>query len=66
MELAARLTGDQRYRTYGNLDVEITRKAAPLAVTNNSNQREFISARVGCPMYSHAWGGLNLVMLCPK
>jgi ABC-type transport system substrate-binding protein len=66
MEQAARLTGDLRYRTYGNLDIEITRKAAPFAVTGNSNQREFVSSRIGCPVNSAAWGGLNLVMLCPK
>jgi peptide/nickel transport system substrate-binding protein len=66
MDRAAALTGPARYRTYGNLDIEITRDKAPLAVTNNQNVREFISSKVGCPQYQSAWGGLNLVMLCPK
>jgi hypothetical protein len=35
-------------------------------ISGNQNVREFISAKVGCPTYSFAWGGLNLVMLCPK
>lgn len=66
MEAAARLSGDRRYRAYGALDVDITRNAAPLAVTHNQNVRELISDRIGCPTYSFAWGGLNLVLLCPK
>ncbi len=66
MDAAARLTGDARFRAYGNLDIDITRNQSPLVITNNQNVREFISAKVGCPTYSFAWGGLNLVMLCPK
>lgn len=66
MDRAATLAGDGRYRAYGNLDIEITRDKAPLVITNNQNVREFISSKVGCPVYSWAWGGLNLVMLCPK
>ena len=64
MEQASRLSGDARYRTYGALDVDITRNAAPLVVYGNPNVREFVSERIGCPMYSSSWGGLNLVMLC--
>jgi peptide/nickel transport system substrate-binding protein len=66
MDRAQRLTGDARYRAYGDLDVDITRNQSPLVITNNQNIREFISTKVGCPTYSFAWGGLNLVMLCPK
>jgi len=66
MDAAARLTGDARYRAYGNLDIDITRNQSPLVITGNSNIREFISSKVGCANYSYAWGGLNLVMLCPK
>jgi peptide/nickel transport system substrate-binding protein len=66
MDAAARLTGDARYRAYGTLDIDITRNQSPLVVLYNQNMREFISDRVGCPTYSNAWGGLNLVMLCPK
>lgn len=66
MDAAARLTGDARYRAYGSLDIDITRNQSPLVVFANSNVREFISSKVGCASYSYAWGGLNLVMLCPK
>jgi ABC-type transport system substrate-binding protein len=66
MEQAARLRGDARYRAYGALDLDITRNAAPFIVTSNSNVREFVSARIGCPTYAANWGGLNLVTLCLK
>jgi ABC-type oligopeptide transport system substrate-binding subunit len=66
MEAAARLSGDERFRAYGKLDIDIMRNAAPLAVIFNQNTREFISDKVGCPTWTFAWGGLNLVLLCPK
>jgi len=66
MEEASRLRGDARYRVYGALDVDITRNAAPFVVFGTINVREFVSERIGCPMYSSSWGGLNLVMLCLK
>ena len=66
MDAAARLSGDARYRAYGQLDIDITRNQSPLVITNNQNVREFISPKVGCATYSFAWGGLNLVLLCPK
>jgi len=66
MDAAARLSGDARYRAYGNLDIDLTRNRSPLVITNNQNVREFISTKVGCPTYSFAWGGLNIVLLCPK
>ena len=40
------LTGAARYRTYGNLDVEIMTKYAPLVPIDNPNALEFSSARV--------------------
>jgi len=66
MDSAAKLAGDARYRAYGTLDIDITRNQSPLVITNNQNVREFISSKIGCPTYSFAWGGLNLVTLCPK
>ena len=66
MENASRLSGDARYRTYGQLDVDISRSQAPFVVYSNQNIREFVSSRIGCPTYSSAWGGLNLVTLCLK
>jgi len=66
MDAAAALSGDLRYRAYGNLDIDITRNQSPLVITSNQNVREFISSKIGCPTYSFAWGGLNIVLLCPK
>jgi ABC-type oligopeptide transport system substrate-binding subunit len=65
MNAAARLTGKARETAYARLDRELT-VAAPFAVYGNSNVREFVSARIGCPMYSVPAGGLNLVMLCER
>ena len=66
MEEAARLSGDRRYRTYGNLDIDITRNASPFVVYGNSTVREFISKRVGCYQYQQAWGFMNLTTACLK
>jgi ABC-type transport system substrate-binding protein len=65
MDEAAQLFGDARLAAYARLDRDLTR-AAPFVVYGNSTVREFVSDRVGCPMYSVPSGGLNLTMLCPK
>ncbi len=49
---AAQLTGPQRYLTYGKLDLEIARDAAPLIAYANPPEHEFFSARVGCQTYA--------------
>ena len=54
-----------RLAAYSRLDRDLTR-SAPFVVYGNSTVREFVSDRVGCPMYSVPSGGLNLAMLCPK
>jgi peptide/nickel transport system substrate-binding protein len=46
MRNAAKMLGAQRMRTYGQLDVDIARKASPLANYLNPNFRMFFSARV--------------------
>ena len=40
MDAAAALSGDARYRAYGNLDIDITRNQSPLVITSNQNVRE--------------------------
>jgi ABC-type oligopeptide transport system substrate-binding subunit len=65
MERAALTTGDARAATYAALDRDLTR-AAPFVVYGNSTIREFVSARIGCPVRSGQAGGLNLTMLCLK
>ena len=65
MEQAAKLTGAKRYSTYGQLDIDIMREQAPWAPYMVSNNRDFVSARVGCYQY-HPTFSMNLVTLCLK
>ncbi len=65
MEAASRLAGAPRARAYAQLDLELTR-SAPFVVFGNLTTREFVSARLGCPMTNATAGGLNLVMLCER
>ena len=64
IDAAARLTGRRRYRTYGQLDVEIMRKYAPLVPFAVRNEREFLSARVGCYAPVGPYGFLDLAAVC--
>jgi ABC-type oligopeptide transport system substrate-binding subunit len=65
MLAAAKLSGAKRYSTYGALDVDISKNAAPWAARNNFNDRILVSKRVGCftfnPIYS-----VDLAALCLK
>ena len=45
---ASRLTGNERYRAYGKLDLQLSRDAAPAIPIANLNAVAFVSARVGC------------------
>ena len=47
LEEASRLTGAERYRAYGELDVQISRDAAPAIPVRGPNAG-FVSARAGC------------------
>ena len=46
MQHAARLTGKARYRAYGNLDIGITKSAAPWAAMGDSTNQFFYSSKV--------------------
>ncbi len=65
MAAAARLSGSARYKTYGNLDVDIMKNAAPWAVRSNFNNRIFVSKRVGCFTYNAIYG-TDLAAMCLK
>jgi peptide/nickel transport system substrate-binding protein len=43
---AAKLVGPNRYKTYGQLDIDIMNQVAPVAVTRTYNTRYFFSDRV--------------------
>jgi ABC-type oligopeptide transport system substrate-binding subunit len=61
---AARLSGPERYLTYGKLDLDLARRAAPLAAFGNLPNYDFFSARIGCQTYGIY--GVDLAALCVK
>jgi YVTN family beta-propeller protein len=61
---ASRLTGAERYLTYGKLDADLTRHAAPWVMFGNAPSHELFSARMGCQVYGVY--GLDLASLCIK
>ena len=63
MDAAAQLSGDARAKTYEELDLDIAKNAAPLALYMNDNVRDFFSARVGCQVYQPIYQ-MDLAALC--
>jgi ABC-type transport system substrate-binding protein len=63
LEQASRLTGEERYRAYGELDVRLSRDAAPAVPVAAPNEAEFVSARVGCVVLNP---DLDLTAVCLK
>ncbi len=59
---AARLSGPERYLTYGKLDLDLTRNVAPLVAFGNLTSYAFFSARIGCQTYGIH--GMDLGALC--
>jgi len=60
LDAANKLSGDARYKTYGNLDVQITSKYAPWAAYDNRNEREFTSSKVGGYLFQPANASADL------
>jgi peptide/nickel transport system substrate-binding protein len=65
LEAASQLAGAKRYSTYASLDREVTTKYVPWASLSYANNRDFVSARVGCYQY-HPTFSFNLVAACLK
>jgi hypothetical protein len=61
---AKRLSGPERYLTYGRLDLDLARNAAPLAAYGNLPSDDFFSARIGCQTFGIY--GMDLAALCVK
>ncbi len=61
---AARLAGPERYLTYGALDLDLARNAAPLAAFGNISSHDFFSARIGCQTFGIY--GMDLAALCTR
>lgn len=62
-DAASRLQGDERYRAYGELDLQLSRDAAPAIPIANLNAPTFVSARVGCIVLNPF---LDLTAVCLK
>ena len=63
---AAKLSGAARYDTYGKLDVDIMKEAAPWVPLSNGNVREFISSRVSNYIFHPVYGGAIMNALAIK
>jgi YVTN family beta-propeller protein len=61
---AAQLAGPERDLTYGALDLDLARNAAPLAAFGNVSSRDFFSARIGCQTFGIY--GMDLAALCTR
>jgi peptide/nickel transport system substrate-binding protein len=66
MNAAAKLFGAKRFSTYGSLDVQIMKSAAPIVAWDNDNDREFISGKTGCYTNQPVYGLADLAVLCLK
>jgi ABC-type oligopeptide transport system substrate-binding subunit len=66
MNSAARLFGAKRYQSYGQLDIDIAKNAAPMANWMNDNSRDFIGPRTGCFSYQPIYAGPSFGVLCKK
>ncbi len=68
LDAAAALSGDPRYKTYGDLDIEIVRDYAPHANLYHPSQPSFFSARMDpkCYVYQPIYGRPDLGAECFK
>jgi ABC-type transport system substrate-binding protein len=60
----AQLSGPARYLKYSNLDVQLSRYAAPLLPFGNLSDHDFFSKRIGCQ--TNSIYGIDLGALCLK
>jgi ABC-type oligopeptide transport system substrate-binding subunit len=65
MRAASLLSGEKRYSTYGNLDVQMMAQNPPWASRNNFNDRILLSNKIGCFTYNPTYS-LDLAALCHK
>ena len=60
---AGRLTGGNRYRTFGRLDLELLRSYAPAAAYAYPDRIDFFDGTVGCQLEQPVFG-IDLTKLC--
>jgi hypothetical protein len=63
LDRASRLTGEVRFRAYGELDVQLSRDAAPAIPFAVFNNLAFVSKRTGCVVMNPF---LDLTAVCLK
>jgi ABC-type transport system substrate-binding protein len=63
LDRASRLTGEERYRAYGELDLQLSRDAAPATPFAVFNASAFVSKRTGCVVMNP---GIDLTAVCLK
>jgi peptide/nickel transport system substrate-binding protein len=61
--VAGRLTGDARFAAYGQLDVDLMRRAAPIAPILTPNVRELVSARTVGYVFHPVYQAADLSLL---
>ena len=68
LEKAASLTGDSRYKTYGNLDITIAKDYAPHANMYHGTFADFLSTRMdpSCYVFMPIYGTQDLATECFK
>jgi ABC-type oligopeptide transport system substrate-binding subunit len=65
MTAASLLSGANRYKAYGNLDVSMMQTTPPWAARNNFNDRILVSSRVGCFTFNSTYS-VDLAAICIK
>jgi ABC-type oligopeptide transport system substrate-binding subunit len=60
LDQANRKIGTARYKSYGDLDINITKNYAPWAAYDNRNEREFVSKRTGGYLFQPANASADL------
>jgi len=63
MEAAAGLAGEERFKRYGELDLDLAKNGSPLAAWDNDNERDFFSARMGCQLYQPVYT-MDIAAMC--
>ena len=68
LEKAASLSGDARYKAYGQLDITIARDYAPHANLYHPTFRDYLSTRMdpSCYVFMPIYGVQNLATECFK
>jgi YVTN family beta-propeller protein len=61
----AKLTGGQRLRGYGQLDIDLATHAAPAIAFADLTARDFFSSHIGCQAFQPVYG-MDLAALCRR